>query len=327
MMNKDTFMKEFNAKYKYKYTIINDYIDKNTKIRIRHNLCGYEDEILPGKLLEEKHKCSCFSQPRGEYLIEHFLMYNDINYITQYFFKDLKHKRRLKFDFACFDKGGNLKFLLEFDGDFHNRNIFGDLEKQQKRDSLKDDYCEENKIPLERIDYKKINEIDDILKELCDKYKIFEDGGEDENSPFRLFKYKDEEGNIIKEVKVDGLVKRNNEIYDIVGDFLDKYDVIVKRRYIIPDCTDEKPLLFNFALFNPEDNSLITLIELITEAHDEPIYDLESFIKTVKHDKIKRRYCKKHNINLECIDNDEFDDIINILLDLMKKYNIQYIPE
>jgi hypothetical protein len=327
MMNKEVFMKEFNAKYKNKYTLVNDYVGENIKIKIRHNLCGYEDEILPEKLLEKRHRCRCFNQSKGEYSIEHFLINNDINYITQYSFEDLRHEKKLKFDFAVFDKGDNLKFLLEFDGDFHNRNIFGDLEKQQKRDSLKDDYCEENKIPLERISYKKINELDDILKELCDKYNIFEDGGEDESSQFRLFKYKDEKGNIMKVVKVDGLVKRNNEIYNIVEAFLSNYDIIIKKRYQFPDCRDIKELPFGFALFNPIDNSIITLIELLNESHFKLTYSLESFEKSVLHNTIKLEYCKKRNINLERIYYWDFDNIINVLLNIMKKYNIQYIPE
>ena len=325
-MNKEEFDREFNAKYRLKYTLLSEFVDTKTKVTIRHNLCGYEDKIMPEILLKKKHKCNCSKQSKGEYLIEHFLINNNINYITQYSFKDLRYKKRLKFDFGIFNKRNNLKLLIEFDGDFHNKNIYGDLEKQRKRDKIKDEYCKENGIPLERIEYRKINELDDVLSELCIKYNLFDD--EDEGgTEFSLYKFEDEDGNIMKEILVDGLVKRNNEIYNIVDDFLSKYDVIVKKRYTFPECRNKNPLPFGYALINPDNNEIITLIELLNESHFKMTYSLESFENTILHDTIKRDFCEREGIKLKRIYFEDFDNIINILIELMKEYNIQYIPE
>jgi hypothetical protein len=323
-MNKDEFMKEFNAKYKCKYTLLTDYIDENTKVTIRHNLCGYEYQLLPKELLKTKHRCKCFKQKVGEFFIEKFLIYNNFNYAAQYSIKDCKYKKTLRFDFAIFNQYNKLKFLIEFDGDFHKKNPYDSesLEKQKIRDKTKDKFCDEKKIPLERIEYIKLNELDEVLTNIFIKYNLVEN---DEDTKFDIYKYEDEEGNIMAEV--DGLVKRNNKIYDIVGDFLDKYDVIVKRKYIIPKCRDKKPLPFGFALFNPDNNELITLIDPICESHNKITYKIKDLENIVYHDAKKDDFCNKNNINLERIYYWDFDCIFDNLQVIMKKYNIQYIPE
>jgi len=55
---------------------------------------------------------------RGEIKIHEILEKNDVNFIEEYVFPELKTPagRPLKFDFAVFDDDGNLDFLIEYQG-------------------------------------------------------------------------------------------------------------------------------------------------------------------------------------------------------------------
>jgi hypothetical protein len=77
----------------------------------------------------------------------------------------------LRFDFCT----RHVKFLIEFDGEQHFRPVrFNSIseestvekfEKVQYYDSLKDQYCIKNNIPLIRISYKEFNDVPEILSE------------------------------------------------------------------------------------------------------------------------------------------------------------------
>ena len=72
----------------------------------------------------------------------------------------------LKFDFAVF-KDNNLKFLLEYDGEYHYLPILGQvaLDKQQEHDRRKDEYCKLHNIDLLRIPYWDFDIIEEIIDE------------------------------------------------------------------------------------------------------------------------------------------------------------------
>lgn len=62
----------------------------------------------------------------------------------------------MKFDFAIFNKQGNVAFLIEYDGEQHFKPVekWGGEEKfliQRERDNRKNIYCKEKGIPLIRI--------------------------------------------------------------------------------------------------------------------------------------------------------------------------------
>lgn len=103
--------------------------------------------------------CGCAARSIGEENIEKFLIQNKIPYAREYTFPDLKDKGLLRFDFAIFDEEGQLIQLIEYDG----RQHFVDytpwrsderLEERQKRDNLKNEYCQAHNIKLVRISQK-----------------------------------------------------------------------------------------------------------------------------------------------------------------------------
>lgn len=122
--------------------------------------------------------CGCAKhKSRGEYeiykVLEELYPYS---FSTEYSFADLVSpikKRRLRFDFALFDKNKKLMGLIEFDGRQHE---FGpdtttwsrtedSLEDIQERDKLKNDYCQQHGIPLCRINYKDFVKIPILLED------------------------------------------------------------------------------------------------------------------------------------------------------------------
>ena len=81
----------------------------------------------------------------------------NIEFIQQYSFDDCKYKNKLKFDFAVI-KDGKVFYLIEYDGKQHFEPIefFGGIKsfiETLKRDKIKNEYCENNNIPLLRLKY------------------------------------------------------------------------------------------------------------------------------------------------------------------------------
>lgn len=91
------------------------------------------------------------------------------------FSNDCRLQLPLKFDFKIFIKN-NSYILLEYDGEFHYENKFSEakLKLQQKRDKIKNDYCNRKNIILERINYTKRKYLIEELNKLNNKYKFLE---------------------------------------------------------------------------------------------------------------------------------------------------------
>ena len=134
--------------------------------------CGKECLIRSHDLLSKKvYSCGCSSSSQGELEIEQILQKNNISYIKEYSFDDLisPKNKKLRFDFAIFDKIGNLIKLIEFDGkqhfeEGHFKETKEDFEYRQKCDQIKEQYCFKKNLPLKRIPYTKLGSIN--LKEL-----------------------------------------------------------------------------------------------------------------------------------------------------------------
>lgn len=121
--------------------------------------------------------CGCVNS-RGERIIAQILRDNNINFATQYSFSDLRTSKKgiLRFDFAIF-KDNKLFKLIEFDGRQHIEGPdatwknSASLEEIQYRDKLKDTYCQEKNILLQRIPYTDIGKINLEYLELMEEKK------------------------------------------------------------------------------------------------------------------------------------------------------------
>lgn len=136
--------------------------------------CGNKIKVRNNNLKSGLTKsCGCINS-MGENKIETILKENNIAYIKEYTFSDLKNPKTnhsLRFDFAIF-KDTKLYELIEFDGRQHyyesdaTWSHSDSLEEIKYRDELKNKYCKLHNIKLIRIPYFKIDEIDLCMLEL-----------------------------------------------------------------------------------------------------------------------------------------------------------------
>lgn len=123
--------------------------------------CGNISYVLSSSLISGNTcSCGCLNS-KGNMKIKSLLTKNNISFIPEYSFKDLINPETnhiLYFDFAIF-YNGKLSHLIEYDGAQHflkkPQGYFSMemIEKIQKLDSLKNEYCKKNNIPLIRIPY------------------------------------------------------------------------------------------------------------------------------------------------------------------------------
>ena len=160
------------------YSVIGEYKNTNTKIKIRHNRCNYVYCVTPDNFLMGR-RCPQCAESKGEQSIRLYLENSNIKFQQEYRFEDLVGVggQPLRFDFAVFEKKKNLKILIEYDGEHHFEAIEGlggvnKFNTQQNHDSRKNNYCEENNIPLLRISYWDFDSIEEILEKTLKRYGI-----------------------------------------------------------------------------------------------------------------------------------------------------------
>ena len=120
---------------------------------------------------EKVQSCGCMNS-KGEAQISALLLENNIRYMSQFFFDDLKSikGRKYYFDFGILNENNELIYLIEYDGIQHfsenhqfSENSFKNI---QERDKIKNKYCLKRNIPLIRIPYtQKVITINDLKLE------------------------------------------------------------------------------------------------------------------------------------------------------------------
>ena len=117
----------------------------------------------------------------------------------------------------------------------------------------------------------------------------------------------------------------------IIQEIFDRYNIINIPQYKFKDCRNKNPLPFDIAIFVDEEKiKLKLLIEYDGEQHFYPVNfggisnkrAEENFRRTQKHDLIKNNYCLKNNITLLRIPYWEFDNIEEILIDVLVNGNM-----
>ena len=136
------------------------------KITIFHEECGTETKLILHNFVTNNQRCKYCSLKKLRIsekshqvaLIEKFLTENNISFVNEKTFPDLKYKKPLRFDFYndCFKE----PIIIEFDGKQHfksnqHNKIFTEekLRTIQLRDEIKNQYCKNNNIELIRFNY------------------------------------------------------------------------------------------------------------------------------------------------------------------------------
>lgn len=166
VLTNDEFLNRISNLTGKEYTFLEPYINLNTKIMVRHNICGHEYPVRPNNFLFGNRRCPKCNESKGERFISDWLKQYNIIFIPQYIIKECRNKRPLPFDFALFDRNNKLIILIEYDGEYHYLPIVSkeQLKIQQYNDYLKDKYCQENNIKLLRIPYWDFSHLDEILQ-------------------------------------------------------------------------------------------------------------------------------------------------------------------
>lgn len=167
----EDFKKEIFNLVGNEYVVLGEYENNKSPIRMKHIVCGHEWDTLPTNFLYNEHRCPKCNKSKGEKAIANYLIDNKIKYISEYSFDDCFYKKKLRFDFFLID----YNTCIEFQGQQHYISVDymggkDDLEKRQKRDYIKREYCKLNNINLIEIPYFQIQNIKKFLdKEIFNK--------------------------------------------------------------------------------------------------------------------------------------------------------------
>jgi predicted Zn-ribbon and HTH transcriptional regulator len=152
------------------YTSLGVYVNDSTKILMRHNCKDCNNHtymVTPNDFKNKNSRCPKCKESKGEKAISKYLKKKGIIHEIQYKIEECRNVRPLPFDNSIFENG-ILKGLIEFDGKQHFKaiNHYGGYEQLLKNinhDVKKTYYCKENQIPLLRIKYTQLENIDEIL--------------------------------------------------------------------------------------------------------------------------------------------------------------------
>lgn len=135
------------------YRVLGEYQGVNTKIKMRHNICGNVFFPTPKHFLKGS-RCPYCSSSKGETIISKILDTLNINYEAQKKFDELRDIQLLSYDF--FIPSQNI--LIEYQGKQHYEpiNYFGgesQFKSQQKHDKMKLDYAKSHNYNLITVPY------------------------------------------------------------------------------------------------------------------------------------------------------------------------------
>lgn len=149
--------KMYGDRYNYRFSYIKEEdtrIDGKTIKNIHNVYCNvhYDYFNIPVKSHLRGAGCPVCAESSGEAQTARVLDSLKIEYVRQKTFDDLRHKKKLRFDFYI----PSLHRLIEYDGDQHIKavSIWGGEESfinTQLKDKLKNEYCITNNIPLLRL--------------------------------------------------------------------------------------------------------------------------------------------------------------------------------
>jgi hypothetical protein len=172
------FEKQVYEIYNNEYSVLGEYKTMLTPVKVRHNECGNIWSPRPGDFLQGK-KCPKCRESKGEKIINDILSKFNVAFLRQYRNEDCRSQRKLPFDFAVF-KDNIIVLMIEYDGELHFKpfrkvkDSIEKFEKTKKHDQIKNSYCKENDIPLLRIPYWEFDNIEAILTQELNKYKLIQ---------------------------------------------------------------------------------------------------------------------------------------------------------
>lgn len=288
----EQFVQEIHNLVGDEYTILSQYINTNTHVKIKHNTCGYVYLVKPGNFLTGYrcpiHQHDTTRKTHEQFIQEVFDLVGDEYTVKE---KYISSGKKIK---LLHKKCGNIIHISP-QHFLHNRRCVICFRERQRKiirksqedfkkevfDLVGDEYTVLGK-------YEKYNKKIEIRHNKCGrKYTI---------TPQLLFSKK---GCCIY------CSESNYESF--IRIFFEKKNIIFEREFSFKDCRDKHPLRFDFQVFIPNTN-LWFLLEYDGYQHFElnGRIQKEKRIENLKyiqnHDRIKNQYCKDNNILLIRID-------------------------
>ena len=131
--------------------------------------CGNECDVLGKRLFNgSTTSCGCINS-KANMCMDKILIKHQIPFKREYRFEDCRDKGTLPFDFALFNREGELIGLIELNGDQHYSargtqwNTPEHLIYVQRHDYIKQKFAEDNHIPFLVIPYQYFNELEKFL--------------------------------------------------------------------------------------------------------------------------------------------------------------------
>jgi hypothetical protein len=132
-------------------------------------ICGHNYQCRISNRVHHRGCPSCNLSGKAQEIYK-FLKNNNFDFDVNYWFKDLRSdlNRVLLYDFAIFD-GEKVVFLIEYDDLHHTKYIplwhknEEYFNSRKEMDIRKNNYAENNEIPLLRIDYKNKNIVETLI--------------------------------------------------------------------------------------------------------------------------------------------------------------------
>ena len=158
--------------------LLSPYENLSSKIKIKCN-CGQVYETSYGLFRDLGYdKCKhCREENKvishGETKIRNWLVDKNIKFKEEVTFDDLKLSNSLRFDFGILNSQNKIKLIIEYDGKQHfgignftdnTEEMIMQYQSTIQNDSMKNEYCFNNGIPLLRIPYNKYKYIEEILE-------------------------------------------------------------------------------------------------------------------------------------------------------------------
>lgn len=165
-------------KRNFKY--VGNYVKNNVTyvqyICNNHPYIGVQEKAINSFF--KSYNCPHCKASKGETKLASILNNHSIDFITQYKFDDCRDKYPLPFDFYL----TNYNICIEYDGELHYSPLYlkqwtreeavQKLIETQNRDDIKNKYCKEKNIPLIRIPYWELNNMEYFLFDQLKKYNI-----------------------------------------------------------------------------------------------------------------------------------------------------------
>ena len=298
----EQFKKEVAEVVKGDYTVLGEYKNNKTKIRMRHEVCGYEYDVAPGNFLNQKARCPNCSKLKRK--------------TTESFSKEVEVKTNGTVSLVGEYINASTKVRLKHSCGYEWEVYPSSFLYHAGRCPL---CCGRvKKTPEEfRNEFTKLAGNDySLLSEYSTSHKTIKIKHDTCGHIYEIKAYSFLQGRRCPLCANVGKSKGEDTILNYLKDNNIKFSY----QYPIKSIECNWPLRMDFAILDDEDN-IVAFIEYDGIQHFEPVKfngisegkALSQFEKTQYNDRLKDVYCKKEGIPLIRIPYNEFNNIKDIL--------------